>query len=309
LSVAFSQLASEEGAFFKMTMLLLLCVSSVMAHVIFTNAGNAAAGSEQEYELTVEHGTTDAVATHIVEVTFPRGVLSARPRNVPLWDTIIETRVLPPEEQYVNDDGELVNTTVSKVTFKAQTPDAAITNEESESFVFSIDLGCKFTDPVSNTYWQATYALWFPVRQYLATAGTLNTVGSTDWTGTCTGNQVWALATPNPSPYLLVSNWSSCSAFTWLGVAVPQIPAAAVVDYVAASTFQAKLDAGLNSVYARSNADLRDSVSTLNAQVATAQSIAIAAVVLAVLAIVALVAAVIGGVFLIKKKSSAPVSV
>ena len=120
---------------------------------------------------------------------------------------------------------------------------------------------------------------------------------------------MWALATPHPSPYLLVSNWSSCAAFTWLGAAVPQIPPAAASDYVLASDFQAKLNSGLDNVYAQSNANLRASVDSLNASLATAQNTAIAAIVLAVFAILGLIAVVVGGVLAMKKKGAVPVKV
>ncbi len=291
-----------------MTMLLLLCVSAALAHVTFFDAASARAGQDVFYELNVPHSSTDAFVTHILEVTFPHGIRSAKPRNIPGWNTTIEERDLSPDEQYVSH-GTLVTKTVAKITYSAYTPNDALINDESQPFAVSIQLGCNFTDPVSNSFWQSTYALWFPVRQFLAPIGTLQTSSITEWTGTRSENEVWALAMPNPSPYLLISNWSSCPAFTWLGVSVPQIPPAAAANYVLATELQSKLNAGLDDVYARSGADLGASVDSLNARLTTAQNTATAAVVLAVFAILGLIAAVIGIFLTLKKMGTVPVKV
>jgi hypothetical protein len=151
--------------------------------------------------------------------------------------------------------------------------------------------------------------VWFPVRQFIAPAGTLTTSSITQWTGTRSGSEVWALATPHPSPYLLLSNWSSCPVFTWFGAVVPPIPPQGAADYLLASDLQARLNAGLDSVYARSGADLRASVDTLNDRLAAAQNTAIAAIVIAVVALLGLIAASTVFTLVVKKRGATPVKV
>jgi uncharacterized protein YcnI len=203
-------------------MLLLFFATAVTAHLTFTNAGQAAAGQRVLYELNVPHSTGDAFVTAAVEVNIPRGVLEAKPRNKPGWNTTVVERLLAPSEQYMTEHG-LVTTAVAQITFSAFTPQEAIQNDEVEVFPITIRFGCNMSDPASNTLWQSNYAMWFPVRQFIAPAGSLQTSSIVEWTGTRQGNEVWALATPSPSPYLLLSNWSSCPVFTFLGATVPQV--------------------------------------------------------------------------------------
>lgn len=191
------------------------------AHITFVNSGTAVLNRDTLWDIQIPH-SEPGKATVQIEVSLPQGVTKARPRNKVGWNTTVEYRALPAELQYT-DHGVPVTQVISKITFTASSASEAIQEEESEIFQFSITLGCRYNDTASNTFWSNNYAMWFPTKQFLANTGSLEINEVVEWTGVVKNNEVWGLALPSPSPYLLIADWSLCNPFVFFGVTVPPV--------------------------------------------------------------------------------------
>lgn len=87
--------------------------------------------------------------------------------------------------------------------------------------------GCTYNDAASNTQWQGSYTVWFPVTQGIGEAGNPGVISQIAWTGIGTGNAVWDSLAPSPAPYLILTNWSDCGSLTWFeksNIAYPLAP-------------------------------------------------------------------------------------
>lgn len=176
--------------------------------------------------------------------------------------------------------------------------------------------GCSLSDAASNTLWNNYYTAWFPtVQRYKALADNAP-AGETLWTGVASGNAVWALLQPNPSPFMQFDDWTGCPTFQWFGATVTPLSPTALAILGSEQRTQATLQAGLNSVFARAaehaNGNLKialsatsaaeQRVAALEASASLAYNIAVAAI---VFAFVALLVAGVAVVLALRNKGGA----
>jgi hypothetical protein len=113
------------------------------------------------------------------------------------------------------------------------------------------------------------YAVWF--NTYELTAAVNSSVQPPthlqNWTGIATGNDNWMYLAPDPSPYILINDWSACGNLTWFGTVIAVPNANTTTDATIA-----QLSATVQQALASANATSQQVLSTCLANVSALAS-------------------------------------
>lgn len=206
---------------FTVVIFVVLAIGFSNAHVNIYHSDIVSASEYVFGEFQIGHAK-DGYYTSKVEIIIPPGIQGARPEVESGWDITINTRPLPPDEQYL-DHGVIVNETVGSIIYSASHPVHSLHDDHVQRFGISFKFGCKFNDVNSHSVWNGKYTVWFKTIQYLSLYDSLVVVDTYNWTGIVDGESPWSAGFPHPSPFLLIAYWDNCNVsaydyqFTFLG--------------------------------------------------------------------------------------------
>lgn len=202
-----------------------LCPLTAPAHVTMEPSFGAVTGDYFSTSVKVPHGLKDHWTSKL-EITLPDGILTVKPEQKHGWAVGIETRSIEPYWSH----GREVATGPSKVTFTAEAVENSLHNDHMLRLELQTKIGCSFNDAHLNTIWQDQHTLWFPVKQFMSTQGTLDHAVLTDWKAIPAENgSPWGSTGNKPAPFVFVYAGEKCGNTTWLGTKIPPAKNKAVV--------------------------------------------------------------------------------
>ena len=155
----------------------LLLASSAHAHITMNPNYGADSGGYMMTHIKVPHGHRGLHTTKFV-LHVPRGVASARPEVPAGWSVAVAEYDLAEEDRYTSH-GNPVTTGPDKITWTADTTEAALDDKHLMNIGLQLKLLCSFNDPVgddysgSNSIWQGQHTLWFKIEQHSSAEGSL----------------------------------------------------------------------------------------------------------------------------------------
>ena len=240
----------------QLSLFVIFLLSGCSAHVSLSPNSGVALGSYTTLTAKIPHAEHGYFTTR-VELTIPHGVLSVTPQVNDGWTISLETRDLGADS--FTSHGNLVTTVVSKVIWTAEHPDEALSHAHLDTFSVQVQLGCRFNDTNTNTFWNNAYALWFPCEQRLSPSGELTHSNTLSWTGVVEGDSLWSDGQPRPSPYAIIGDWSACESsggFQWFNNIIPVSTLSLSDLLVNELRLQAFVQEGLDSILSTSRQEL-----------------------------------------------------